>query len=602
MKNIIKLLALLPLFTACDDLFDPAIENVRDLSSMPDDPVYSHGVMSNAYVLLQDCYRSAPLSDVATDDAVSNDNSNAWRSMATGSWTAQNDPGERSQWKVCYNAIQYLNLFLENMDGVEWARDEVVQQLFKDRLQGEAYGLRAVHMWFLLRAHGGWSADGQLLGVPIKTASETPESDFTQPRDTYQDCVDQILEDCQKAIELLPLDYKDHTIGEIPQKYLDIMTNIAEDDAKVSTYDRVNGTGATGRISARIAEAVRAQVTLLAASPAFSKGTTVTWEDAANYAATVLDRIGGVSGMDADGYTWFANTTEITNLANGAVPAEVIWRSNMETNLTLETDNFPPTLYGNGRINPTQNLVDAFPMANGYPITDAANSGYDPNNPYADRDPRLAAYIVFDGSMQGTPDTQITTGSYGTSTDALNRESGKSTRTGYYLRKLLRKDCNPNPQYNTSQKHYTARIRYTEIFLAYAEAANEAWGPQGKGSHSYSAYDVIKAIRSRAGVGADNGDAYLESIKNDKDKMRELIRNERRLELCFENVRFYDLRRWKADLTETARGVNITKEQDGSLKYTTIDVENRDYQPYMNYGPIPYSEVLNFGFVQNQGW
>ena len=84
--------------------------------------------------------------------------------------------------------------------------------------------------------------------------------------------------------------------------------------------------------------------------------------------------------------------------------------------------------------------------------------------------------------------------------------------------------------------------------------------------------------------------------------MRELIRNERRLELCFENVRFYDLRRWKADLTETARGVNITKEQDGSLKYTTIDVENRDYQPYMNYGPIPYSEVLNFGFVQNQGW
>lgn len=602
MKNIIKLVALLPLFTACDDLFDPAIENVRDLSSMSDDPVYSHGVMSNAYVLLQDCYRSAPLSDVATDDAVSNDNSNAWRSMATGSWTAQNDPGERSQWKVCYNAIQYLNLFLENMDDVEWARDEVVQQLFKDRLQGEAYGLRAVHMWFLLRAHGGWSADGQLLGVPIKTASETPESDFTQPRDTYQDCVDQILEDCQKAIELLPLDYKDHTIGEIPQKYLDIMSNIAEDDAKVSTYDRVNGTGATGRISARIVEAVRAQVTLFAASPAFSKGTTVKWEDAANYAATVLDRIGGVSGMDADGYTWFANTTEITNLANGAVPAEVIWRSNMETNLTLETDNFPPTLYGNGRINPTQNLVDAFPMANGYPITDAANSGYDSNNPYADRDPRLAAYIVFDGSVQGTSDTQITTGSYGTNTDALNRESGKSTRTGYYLRKLLRKDCNPNPQYNTSQKHYTARIRYTEIFLAYAEAANEAWGPQGKGSHSYSAYDVIKAIRSRAGVGADNGDAYLESIKNDKDKMRELIRNERRLELCFENIRFYDLRRWKADLTETARGVNITKEQDGSLKYTTIDVENRDYQPYMNYGPIPYSEVLNFGFVQNQGW
>lgn len=127
-------------------------------------------------------------------------------------------------------------------------------------------------------------------------------------------------------------------------------------------------------------------------------------------------------------------------------------------------------------------------------------------------------------------------------------------------------------------------------------------GTAGKGTHDYSAYDVIKKIRSRAGLGKENGDAYLESIKNDVDKMRELIRNERRLELCFENIRFYDLRRWKADLTEGARGMNITQQANGVLKYTPIDVEVRDFKPYMNYGPIPYTEVLNFGFLQNQGW
>jgi hypothetical protein len=165
----------------------------------------------------------------------------------------------------------------------------------------------------------------------------------------------------------------------------------------------------------------------------------------------------------------------------------------------------------------------------------------------------------------------------------------------------MRPDCNPDPQYNTEQKHYTARIRYTEIFLNYAEAANEAWGPLGTGSHAYSAYDVIKAIRVRAGI--TGGDAYLESVKNDKDKMRELIRNERRIELSFENKRFWDLRRWKADLNATTKGMKIDKLSDGSLSFTPIDVEIRDYKNYMYYGPIPYGEIQKWNLLeQNAGW
>lgn len=592
MKSSIIFLVLVLFLSSCDDLFDPAIENIRGLDAMYKEPTYAQGVLANAYILLP--YSSTPNSDVATDDAVSNDNSNNYLMMATGSWTAANNP--MSQWQDRRNAIQYLNLFLSNADQVEWSKDEVVRTMYNDRLKGEAYGLRAVQMYYLLLAHGGWTEDGRLLGFPIVTQPEDATSDFNQNRNTFQECVDQIFADAKKAIELLPLDYGNVADDQVPQKYKDLGVTNASD------YNRVNGNLMRGRITGRIVEAVRAQVALLAASPAYSAGTNVTWEDAANYAATVLDRIGDVGGMDPNGDTWYANISEIEALASGVTPAEIIWRSDVGQSNTLETDNFPPSLYGSGRINPTQNLVNAFPMENGYPISDQS-SNYDPANPYANRDPRLSNYVVFNESTQGPNNDAIVTGTYGDNNDAINRENGLSTRTGYYLRKLLRYDCNPDPQYNTEQKHYTARIRYTEIFLDYAEAANEAWGPTGTGSHTFSAYDVVKAIRARAGVGTANNDAYLESVKGDQDKMRELIRNERRLELCFENHRFWDLRRWKVpNLNETATGIQIDN-SNGTLIYKPIDVEGRDYKDYMYYGPIPYGEIQKWSNLeQNAGW
>ena len=572
MKNIFKLLAFLPLLTACDDLFEPALENNRDLEAMYKEPSYAQGILANAYIILP--YETSPTSDLATDDAVTNEISSNYLRMATGSWTANNNPV--SQWQNRFNAIQYINLFLENVDKVEWAKDERISTMFLDRLKGEAYGLRALHMYYLLRAHGGKIADGTLMGVPIILKSEGPDADFNHARATYSDCVKQIMEDADKAIELLPLDYKKFADSEIPEKYKNIGVTNASD------YRRVCGEEYRGLMSGRIALAVRAQTALLAASPAFQSGSGMTWEQAADYAAEIIEKAngGGGCGLDADGLEWY--TLADKDYGTGGSPAEVIWRSSTDDNNTLETANFPPSLYGNGRVNPTQNLVDAFPMANGYPISETSGN-YDAENPYDNRDPRLAKYIVYNGSKQGPSDTEIITGTYGTNTDVVNKESGRSTRTGYYLRKLLRKECNPNSQYNTKKKHYTARIRYTEMFLIYAEAANEAWGPQNNHGHLFSAYDVIKAIRTRAGLGLDNGDAYLESIKDNKDKMRELIRNERRIELCFENFRFWDLRRWNVDLTklnETALGVEISK--NGSvMNYSPLTVEKRKYEEYM---------------------
>jgi hypothetical protein len=592
MKNPIKLLALLLLVTACEDVFFPARENIRGLDAMYKEPGYAQGILANAYILLP--YSASPNTDMATDDAVSNNIDNAFLQMASGAWSANNDP--TSQWQGRKNAIQYLNLFLANADQVAWANDETIRRLFNDRLKGEAYGLRALQMYHLLLAHGGWTPDGQLLGVPIVNEPENPTADFNKPRNTFQECVDQILGDADQALALLPHDYKKFTQAEIPERYAGI------EGLTASHYERVNGEHMRGRMSGRIVEAIRAQVALLAASPAYRAGTNVTWEAAANYSAQVLKGIGGVAGLASNGGTWYTADSGVEQLASGQTPAEIIWRSDVTQSLDLERDNYPPSLFGNGRVNPSQNLVDAFPMANGYPITHAS-SGYDANNPYQNRDPRLTKYIVVNESQQGPAADVIITGTYGTNNDALNQEKGFSTRTGYYLRKLLRSDVNPNPAFNTTQKHYTARIRYTEIFLAYAEAANEAWGPAGTGANTYSAYDVVRAIRQRAGI--TGGDAYLESVKNDQEQMRALIRNERRLELCFENHRFRDIRRWKVDigqLNETVRGVEISQ-SGNSLRYAPVNVETRNYQEHMYHGPVPYGEINKWSMLQqNAGW
>ncbi len=96
-------------------------------------------------------------------------------------------------------------------------------------------------------------------------------------------------------------------------------------------------------------------------------------------------------------------------------------------------NNFPPSLNGSGNMNPSQNLVDAFPMANGYPISDIANSNYNENNPYNGRDPRLAKYIIYNGSVAGVGDVPIYTGRKSGTDDGIDVKEQRSTRTGYYI-------------------------------------------------------------------------------------------------------------------------------------------------------------------------
>ena len=602
-RNIIFYLIGLLVFCSCDDMFEPADENNRQEDAMYEESKYADGLLMYGYGRLP--YLTTTQTDIATDDAVTNQKNSSYLNMATGTWAADNDP--MSQWNNCKDGIQYINLFLSKVEKVKWAPSaKSKQQMFIDRLKGEAFGLRALFYYYLLMAHGGYADDGILYGVPLLTVAEDGSSDFNQPRATFAECVQQCYSDCDSAMALLPAEYENiKTDSEIPAKYKEL-------GAYLTNYNLVFGDKAKGLLSGKVAEAIKAQVALLAASPAFRDQSGVSSEEAARLCGNVLKHNGGLEGFDPTGNKdWFmsAYKTMIETTEN----PEILWREDRRKNASQETDNFPPTVYGNGRVNPSQNLVDAFPMRSGLPITDA-KSGYNPQDPYTGRDPRLAETVLYNGMTLRK--TEIITGRYpnnnNESFDNIN-DNSYSTRTGYYLKKLLRDDVNPLTSSLIEQQHIYPRIRYTEIYLAYAEAANDAWGPKVDGAGvGFSAYDVIKAIRQRAGLATDEigmplpeGDTYLEECAADKTKMTNLIRNERRIELCFENKRFWDLRRWQMPINESVKGMQIDRnETTGELTYTIIHVEDRNFDSsYQWYGPIPKSEVLKWSNLkQNKGW
>ena len=602
-KNIIFYFIGALALCSCDDMFEPAKENNRQEEAMYEESKYAHGLLIYGYDCLP--YYSTTTTDVATDDAVTNVKNSAYLDIATGAWEADWDP--MSMWNLCKSGIQYVNLFLEKVEKVKWAPSAASKQkMFTDRLKGEAFGLRALFYYHLLQAHGGYADDGVLYGVPLLTKPEDASSDFNQPRATFSACVKQIFADCDSAIALLPQDYADiKTESEIPDKYHRI-------GAQITGYNLVFGTKSRNLMSAKIAEAVKAQAALLAASPAFREQSGVTSAEAATLCANMLKHIGGKEGFDPTGNIWYKNTKMLDPAA--AEMPEILWRADRSKDASQERSNFPPTLYGNGQVNPSQNLVDAFPMRNGRPITDP-KSGYNPNDPYANRDPRLAEDIIYNGMKFRK--TTIITGTYPNEkneTDDNLTSIATSTRTGYYMKKLLREDVNPLSSNLIEQQHIYPRIRSTEIFLAYAEAANDAWGPKGDPTGiGFTAYDVIKLIRERAGLGTNEigvalpeGDVYLEECAADQAKMTELIRNERRLELCFENKRFWDLRRWLLPLNESVRGMKITRNEETSeLSYSIMEeVEKRDFDnSYQIYGPIPKAEILRWSNLkQNKGW
>jgi starch-binding outer membrane protein, SusD/RagB family len=345
-----------------------------------------------------------------------------------------------------------------------------------------------------------------------------------------------------------------------------------------------------GRFSKDGALALKARVLLFAASKLYNGG-------------NVGDSLNGYATYDANRWKLAADAAkEIMNEGHYHLQdsftdifiiqrsPEVIFAKANTTGKQIETSNGPinfSTAPGTGNTSPTQELVDAYGMNNGLPITDP-NSGYDPNNPYTNRDPRLTYTVLYNGAQW--LGTQIQTFNGG-----INRPGGVTTQTqtGYYMRKFMG-DFENTTSY---EDHYHDWIyfRYAEILLNYAEAENEYSGP------SDDVFTAVENIRQRAGL-----NPYTLDHNISQDSLRTIIRNERHKEFAFEEQRYWDIRRWKIAgeaYNNDLHGISITKTTSGLL-YNVVPVLNSAFdESKMYFYPIPNTEVVsNSKMRQNPGW
>ncbi len=549
------------IITSCNiEFLEPTDDNHSSEDRFSHDSGFAEGLLMRAYRDLPNAYT---FDEVATDDAVTNLEENGFRRMANGEWSDMFDP--MSRWNQAYTNIYYLNYFLKINPTAVYAWDDAAGPVeernvaFRKKFEGEALILRAWYNFELLKRHGGIAVDDNPTGFVLIKERIDRNKEFIFPRNNYEECVQAIYSDIERGISQLPNEYS---------------------DSEEIIHQIVFGSQNKNRINGKFGKALLSRVSLHVASQSFYNDTK-SWEKAAIAAAELLTEIKGISGISQTGVEFWKNEND----------KEILFRRDYSQINTREIANFPPTLFGQGQTNPSQNLVDIFPMVNGYPIN-TEEGNYDASQPYKGRDPRLEKYIIYNGNDLGGRVVDISS-----QTDNWNNQTIYSTRSGYYLKKLLQPNVNLNPSVMSTARHFFPLFRYTEIFLNYAEAANEAWGPNSDpNGYGFTPVEIIAAIRNRAGL--SQPDKYLIKCSQNKELMRELIRNERRIELCFEGFRFWDMRRWRLDITEPAYGVLL---KDG--EFNVIEVDKRNYSSHMYFGPIPQSEILRADkIIQNKGW
>ncbi len=591
-KIILLLGGILALFTACSKYLDAYPNGDRSAED-----IFKYQDMVQG--LVGQCYDNMPRNyndnegvylDWATDDAVSTSPTQATRRMAVGALTTGSDPFS-TYWTRDYNSIKLVNMFLKDRRGfnTKFIVKARWDSLVRYRLQGEAFGLRAWFHWDLLQKFGGKGiTSGKMLGIPLVLEPIDITKEINFARNTYDECVKQIIADCDSAIKYLPIAHRDFLVP--------------------NSSDRVYAGGRYwGKLDGITMKAVKSNVYLTWASPRFNPANDISrWDSAAVNAKKVMD---------------FKLTVD--NVANGFKPSkainwfdpnspEIVFSARYSNNSdAMERLFYPGGFQGNGAIGATQELINTFPMANGYPITDP-RSNYDPANPYANRDPRFYSNIFFNneqvkknntGAVMYTFENWVNGGK-----DAAGVISANSL-TNYYIKKYVYMGLNWSDASITRQPHTKMFIRWTHMVLNFAEAANKVVGPNEAAKYGISAKAAMQYLRTRDTYdGAklyNSNDAYLNEVASDATKFDGFVKDERRIETCFEGMRFYDIRRWTTSLTDLNKSVHmaeITKNADGSFSYNlNKEAEVREYKSA--YLPIPYVEILRMSKLeQNEGW
>lgn len=473
-----------------------------------------------------------------------------------GSWSAV-QPLD-NVWNSMYAGIRASNLFLQ-----ESATQKFEELQFNDNYREimQEYNNYPNEVKFL-RAFFYFELAKRYKDVPLITTVLTVEEAPNVKEATFNEIVDFIVKECDEIAPKLPL-----------------------------TYVGFSATQETGRITRGAALALKARVLLYAASPLHNTDNNILlWQQAAIAARAVIS---------LNTYSLAPTYAAVVNtLAANPGPELILERREGPSN-GFERRNFPIGYEGGGSGTcPTQNLVDAYEMRiSGQPIT-ASNSNYNPQLPYNGRDSRLAQTVILNGLTW----KNVTVQTFFGGRNGLPLTN--ATRTGYYLRKYVVESINLDPklgQITTREKSWTL-FRYAEILLNYAEAMNEGYGPQvpppGGGP---TAFDAVNLVRRRA-----NGPSFNFPTGMTRDAFRIKLRNERRVELAFEDHRFWDIRRWKIGTeTQNINAMSITRNPTTlALNYEVKLLEVRPWADRMYFYPKPQAEVFksNNNIKQNIGW
>jgi starch-binding outer membrane protein, SusD/RagB family len=539
--------------------------------------------------------------DGATDDAVLTNSTNTLRRYALNTMTTGNDPFQ-TYWDRNYKAIRNCNLFLKDRRGYNTKyvmTNPYWNTLVRNRLQGEAFALRAWFEWDLLMKFGGKGTNNNMLGFPIITDVFGANDVVDVARNTYDECVAQILADCDSAYKYLPIAHRDY-----------LVPNAADRTYAGGKY--------WGRFDGISMKALKSIVYLTWASPRFNTGNVVArWDSAASNAMKVINFKMTVDVVSGNANSFSPTAGVVWTNPNSA---EIVMTTRYNTGNTSMERMFYPGGFGgssNGEIGATQELVDAFPMANGYPITDPA-SGYDPTKPYVGRDPRFYANIFYNqaqAKLNNTGAVMYTFSNWNTGLDAndIGADAAgtkpNNSRTNYHIKKFVFMGWNPTASSPATTTHSKFLIRWTHMVLNFAEAANHVTKNPNVALYGKTPKEMIKMLRVRKTYDNTNGmsatDPYLDA-QTTETAFDALVKNERRIETCFEGMRFYDLRRWTTDLPSLQKPVHgalITKTSaTPTFTYNlNNEVEKRLFPS--PYNPIPYNEMMRMSkLVQNEGW
>ena len=508
---------------------------------------------------------------------------------------------------LCWFGIRKANIGIANLDKLVDATQEE-----KNLIAGQLYFFRAWNHFMLMQYWGG---------LPYIDVVLDANSVFNLPRLSYQATAEKAAEDFQKAADLLPIDWDQTAAGKATL-----------------------GKNAV-RINKVMALAYKGKDLLWAGSPMMNQESTgnATYnadfcKRAADTFAEVLkicDETGRYELADWDHYQEIFYTYK-QNKLNGL--KEVLFWENMATchigvwRWNLVNDWRPPLINNSGiKCYPAANYTDYFGMANGLPIPDItkpdAASGYNPEYPYKDRDPRFyynfiydAVKTVLDGSKilkDGLPDEHkqyaslYEGGLYRTDTPS------KCVFTGYMNKKFTSQYMNDFDDYKEGTVLVMPLLRLADVYLMYAESAAAGYGSATASASGYSlsAVGAIDKVRARAGVAGVNS-KFLGSV----DDFMSEVRRERAVELSFEGHRFTDLRRWllldkapynkktavyfdrAADQSDKDRYANPKENHVLNLREVVL-VERKYSLPKHNWFPFPQKDVQMYPeFAQNPGW